>query len=201
MSAKSAFATVVFLCVICLIQRGFTQERDAESTDDERAELDTLAVLLDSVLSDSRVVFVDSVRRATVFESVKALATGLLYVRDSAKYHEAFFNTFSIHDHEARHKGQYNFIDEAEMMSAAAAAQSRFNHLKAGKVLLLLLYLDAREKNWWLQSEPENVSVARFYRTGFLAVLTINTNLDAVRLANELDDYAYKKRRETQVSE
>jgi len=117
-----------------------------------------------------------------------ALSVAALFVRDSKKYNQQFYDAFSVHDYLERAKGNTLIISQEAMLSDMRNIENRYSdEIQDKRVLLLLSYCFYRDQNKWAVMNDQRISLARFFRTAFLASILKGTPIDAVKLANEID--------------
>jgi len=117
-----------------------------------------------------------------------ALSVAVLFVRDSKTYTQQFYDAFSVHDYLERAQGNTFIVSQEAMLSDIRNIENRYREeIQDKRVLLLLSYCFYRDQNKWIVINDQRISVARFFRTAFLASMLKGTDIDAVKLANEID--------------
>lgn len=150
-------------------------------------DLNRLFAVLGARTSRQDVEYAEAKSRSSACP-VSALAAAVLYVRNPKEYEEPFNNAFAIHDYADRSRGRYNILARERMLSDVKDIESRYkDQVEDKRVLLLLGYCVYRDQNTWMLVDGRRVSVARFFRTAFLSSILQGTQIDPVRVANEID--------------
>ncbi len=122
-----------------------------------------------------------------------ALAATVLYRTDGGKHEKRLMELFAVDDYAARSRGRYTMITQADMAKIVAEIERRYGpSLTDRRVLLLLIFWHYRERNEWVMRGEQRLSLARFFRTAFLTAAFQGSGIDAVELANRIDQNTQK---------
>ncbi len=123
---------------------------------------------------------------------VRALSAALLYRADPHKYGSALASQFAIHDYEARAKGRTEMISQDAFIARVKHLERNYPAL-APSLILVVSFVSFRDSKLWFRHADQNVSVPRFFRGAFFAQVFKGVEIDAVAVANELDQEARRQ--------
>lgn len=118
---------------------------------------------------------------------VRAMSTALLYRLNQKAYQAALHEEFSVNDYQARSRGNYNYISKEAMLDIVKRIERRYPKITDKRSQLLLVFYAFRNNNVWMSTGKGNISLARFFRTAFLAAVFKGTGLDAAAMADSID--------------
>ncbi len=75
-------------------------------------------------------------------------------------------------------------------MDVIKRIEKRYPQITNKRIHLLLAFSAFRNNNMWISTASGKISVARFFRSAFLAAVFEGTGLDAVAIANSIDKKA-----------
>lgn len=125
--------------------------------------------------------------------AVSAMATVALFRDDQKKYRARLFETFAVRDYDRRAMGQYVMVDKREFLDTVSAIESRNSGIKDKRAYLLLSYLTFRDTNKWFAPKARRLSIARVFRTAFLAAALRGSGIDVLQLANGIDRWTRER--------
>ena len=118
---------------------------------------------------------------------LQAFAIAFLYKEEPAIYSDQLFHAFSINDYSARSQGDYRFVPKDDPMKTLKQIESTYPSLQEKRAQLLLAFWQYRDQNKWIRVKDHNLSLARFFRSAFLASIFKGSDLDAVSITNKMD--------------
>lgn len=120
---------------------------------------------------------------------VRALSAALLFRTDPQKYRAQLASHFAVNDYAARAKGRIKMISQDDLVAKVKQLEREVPGLEPS-LMLVVSFVAFRDSNLWFRQGDQNLSVARFFRTAFLAQALKGTKPDPVVVANELDQEA-----------
>ena len=120
---------------------------------------------------------------------VRALSAALLFRTDPQTYRAQLASHFAVNDYAARAKGRIKMISQDDLVAKVKQLEREVPGLEAS-LMLVVSFVAFRDSNLWFRQGDQNLSVARFFRTAFLAQALKGTKPDPVVVANELDQEA-----------
>lgn len=120
---------------------------------------------------------------------VRALSAALLFRTDPQKYRAELTSHFAVNDYAARAKGQIQMISQDDLVAKVKHLEREVPGLEPS-LMLVVGFVAFRDSNLWFRQGDQNLSVARFFRSAFLAQALKGTKPDPVTVANELDQEA-----------
>ncbi|MGH8645600.1 MAG: hypothetical protein ACREX4_14530 [Gammaproteobacteria bacterium] len=123
---------------------------------------------------------------------MRALSAALLFRADPQKYRADLASHFAVHDYEARAKGRTEMISQDEFVAKVKHLERKFPSLEPS-LMLVVSFVSFRDSNLWFRHGDQNVSVSRFLRGAFFAQVFKGTTIDAVAVANVLDEEARRQ--------
>jgi hypothetical protein len=141
-----------------------------------------------------RMLLPDEVARLATASSssrpeIQAVTAALLYRADPVRYRSALSSQFAVHDYAPRAKGVTEDISQEEFVLRIKQIEQAYPSLHP-TVVLLVSFVHFRNANLWFPQGSQKLSVARFFRGAFFAQAFKGSRLDAVAVANELDQEA-----------
>ena len=122
---------------------------------------------------------------------VRALRAALLYRADPAAYRAELHACFEIHDYAERSRGRKTDISQEAFLSRIREVEAAYPTLQP-QLVMLVTFVRSRDANLWFVQGDQRISVARFLRGAFLAQVFKGSDLDAVAVADSLDQGARK---------
>ena len=121
---------------------------------------------------------------------IRSFCSAILYKKNQKKYREVFYGCFTVNDYDSRSNGEYNMIQQTDMLNTVKAIEDNGKILEEKSYNLLLCYCWYRDRNEWIQTDNQKMSISRFFRGAFLGSNFKETNIDVLSLANKLDKEA-----------
>jgi hypothetical protein len=118
---------------------------------------------------------------------IRAMSAAMLYRLDQKEFKAALQEEFSVDDYQARSRGEYNFVSKETMLDVVKRIENRYPQITDNRIHLLLAFSAFRNNNMWISTDNGNISLARFFRSAFLAAVFKGTGLDAAAVANAID--------------
>jgi hypothetical protein len=125
---------------------------------------------------------------------IRAAAAAILYCDAPSEHQDLLYASFCVHDYEKRGRGEYTMKQRADVAQRVSEIEQEHGAL-GQEALLLLVFLDFRDKNVWFMVADKRISAARFFRSAFLGRVFAKSDLDAVDVANWIDLRAHKELR------
>lgn len=164
---------------------------DIKISDSEAVTLNKLAAHLDRKPKGDDLVFVEShVQSESIV--IRSMAAIVLYKWDQKKYKEMIYDLYSIHDYVERSQNKYNIVDAKELFSGQKPIESRYPLITDKRLYFLIMFLQERDQNKWVDIRGEKISMARFFQAAFLASAFQGTNLDPMSLSVSIDKQTKK---------
>jgi hypothetical protein len=189
---RTPAVTWAFALILTLAAGG--QSSYAEESSDIAAltnDLNRYAGVIGRTLEPQELTLLQSALSSPRTE-VRALSAALLYRADPHKYRSALASQFAIHDYEARAKGRTEMISQDEFIARVKHLERNYPAL-APPLMLVVSFVSFRDSNLWFRHADQNVSVPRFFRGAFFAQAFKGVEIDAVAVANELDQEARRQ--------
>ncbi len=162
---------------------------DIRPSDHDIAQLNKLATYIDNGSSEKNLM---GPARSKSFP-VRALSAALLYRGRPNIHRAALYEAFTVNDYAARRRGEYHFVSKETMLDAIRQVERRYPQITDQRVQLLLVFSHFRDKNAWIRTNDGDISLARFFRSAFLAAVYKGTDLDAVAIADSMDRKAQQR--------
>jgi len=158
---------------------------------DEINVLIEITAFLDKKLSENDVNYIESYSQhnSTI---IKALATTILYKTDQNRYRDDIFSIFAVHDYVLRSTGQYNMVHFQDIIDSTKNIETQYSEFSDKRIFLLILFDKYKDQNKWFTTKDQRLSTARFFRTAFFAGVFNGTNIDALELADTIDQITEK---------
>lgn len=181
---------VSFLLLFAFISVGHATETEVPSlSDEEISRLNELATYIEEDAAEKYLLNHLSGKS----HPVRAMSAAMLYRLDQKAYRDALQKEFSVDDYQARSRGEHNFISSDAMLEVVGKIENRYPQITDKRILLLLAFSTFRNNNMWISTAKKgNISLARFFRTAFLASVFEGTGLDAAAVANSIDKETQK---------
>lgn len=122
---------------------------------------------------------------------VRALRAALLYRADPSAYGSELHACFEVHDYAERSRGKKTDISQEAFLSRIREVEAAYPSLSP-QLVMLVSFVRTRDANLWFPQGDKTISVARFLRGAFLAQVFKGSDLDAVAVADSLDQAARK---------
>lgn len=122
--------------------------------------------------------------------SAKAI---LRFKKYGMKEMEELFDQFSVDDYKERNKGNYNLWSPGKITQLTGELERKYTNVSDKRLYMLIMFCETKDKNLWVNTESGRLSVARFFRSAFLASVLDNTVHDAVELSNAIDMETQKR--------
>jgi hypothetical protein len=168
---------------------GFTIEANVPSlSDKEIAQLNELARHIEQGATEKNLL----IHLHGNSYPIRAMSTAILYRLNQNAYESALQEEFSVNDYQARSRDEYNFILKEAMSDVIKNIENRYPQISDKRSQLLLAFCAFRQNNMWIRTDNGNISLARFFRTAFLAAVFKGTGLDAVAVADSIDQKTQK---------
>ncbi|QQS47087.1 MAG: hypothetical protein IPM66_25010 [Acidobacteriota bacterium] len=164
---------------------------DIKISDSEAATLNKLTAHLDHKPKGEDLVFVEShvQSESTV---IRCLAAIVLYKWNQKKYKEMIYDLYAVHDYVERSQNKYNIVDAKELFSGQQPIESRYPQITDKRLYFLIMFLQERDQNKWVDIRGEKISMARFFRAGFMASAFQGTNINPISLMEGIDKQTKK---------
>lgn len=130
--------------------------------------------------------------RSSRWPGVQALSAALLYRVNPRKYSSELSTHFVVQDYSARARGEKNHITQEQFVEKIKQVEQAYPSLKPS-LPLVVCFVRLRDANLWFMKGDQEISVARFLRGAFLGLAFKGSGLDAVSVANELDEEARRE--------
>ncbi len=111
---------------------------------------------------------------------------------DQKKYKEMIYDLYSIHDYVERSQNKYNIVDAKELFSGQKPIESRYPLITDKRLYFQIMFLQERDQNKWAEMGGEKISMARFFRSAFMATAFQGTNLNPMSLSDSIDKQTKK---------
>ena len=181
--------TSLLLLLIAFASIGLAIETKAPSlSDKEIAQLNELATYIEQ---DTKEKYLLNHLRGNSYP-LRAMSAAILYRLNQKAYQAALHEEFSVNDYQARSRGEYNVISKEAMLDVIKRIENRYPQITDKRSQLLLAFYAFRNNNMWISTDKGNISLARFFRSAFLAAVFKGTGLDAAAIVNSIDQKTQK---------
>ncbi len=178
------------LLLIVFVSVGNATETEVPSlSDEEISQLNELATYIEQGAAEKHLL--NNLRGKS--HPIRAMSAAILYRLDQKAYRDALQKEFSVDDYQARSRGEYNFISSDAMLEVVGRIENRYPQIEDKRILLLLAFSTFRNNNMWISTAKKgDISLARFFRSAFLASVFEGTGLDAVAVSSSIDEETQK---------
>jgi hypothetical protein len=123
---------------------------------------------------------------------VAALAAAIAYKNDK-KYQARLFDAFAVNDFSKQAKGEMTTVETSKVADQVQAMEKANAGLKNKSLHLLATFFFYRDRNEWMLKGKDKISVARYFRGAFLSAYYRGTQMNTMKLADDMDAAAKKK--------